>query len=107
MEDGNIDNIEEASEIARSFVAQLRPQGDPTCKVVVNEQATIENEYGWIFFYDSEQAIKYGDVKSALVGNFPILVERGGGQIRPLPVPWKQSLQLFIKIRNEAGPNRT
>jgi hypothetical protein len=56
-------------------------QGD--CLVVIDE-ATIEKEYGWIFFYDSKKYIETNDKRYLIAGNAPILIEKSDGSIHIL-----------------------
>ena len=36
----------------------------------------LERPFGWVFYYDSKRFIQTGDDKHAMLGNFPVLVDR-------------------------------
>lgn len=42
---------------------------------VILGEATIERDFGWIFFYDSSRHIETGEFSHALAGNSPIIVK--------------------------------
>jgi hypothetical protein len=46
--------------------------------VIVEER---EYEFGWAFFWNTKEFIDSGDHRFALVGNAPIIVDRGDGQL--------------------------
>ena len=50
-------------------------------KMILIEGNTIERDFGWIFFYDSKNHVETGDLRYAIAGNSPILVERKTGFI--------------------------
>ena len=64
--------------------------------LVVLADRTIEKDYGWVFFYTSKLYVETRDIRYALVGIGPIVVEKDGtmtqlGSGRPL----KQLLREF------------
>lgn len=40
-----------------------------------------EYEFGWAFFWNTKEFLDSGDHRHALVGNAPIIVDRGDGQL--------------------------
>jgi hypothetical protein len=56
--------------------------GDEFC---ILQELTLEKEYGWVFFYNSERYLTTGDQQFYLYGNVPIVVERADGSVHPLP----------------------
>ena len=54
---------------------------DPIDLVIVDE-STIEKEWGWIFFYNSERYLTTGEISHALAGNAPYIVNRHTGEMR-------------------------
>ena len=54
---------------------------DDCLEMVIVESATIEGEFGWVFFYDSRKYIETGDDAHAIVGNAPLLVSRADGSL--------------------------
>jgi hypothetical protein len=70
---------EDAARIAQEFLDQIyrRDSGHPA--VVVAESAAVERPYGWLFVYDTAEALRTGE--PGLVGNGPLLVRREDGKI--------------------------
>ena len=67
------------AELARPL--KYRYADDPPEFVVMDEN-TIEKEWGWVFFYNSERYLKTGAISHALAGNAPFIVNRHTGEIR-------------------------
>jgi hypothetical protein len=57
---------------------------------IIIEDATVEKEYGWIFFYNSRKHLETGDILYALAGNGPLVVKSADGSI----ISWVQRLIL-------------
>lgn len=51
-------------------------------QAVIIEDATIEKDYGWIFFYQSKRYLTTGEMRHRLAGNGPILIEKDTGAVR-------------------------
>lgn len=49
--------------------------------LIILDDATIEKPWGWVFFYTSRRFHETGDVRYALAGNAPYLVERATGRV--------------------------
>jgi Immunity protein 35 len=65
-----------AKELAEETVAALgAARGDEFALIC---DKTIEVSGGWVFFYNSREFIETGNPISALAGNGPIFVDRGG-----------------------------
>jgi hypothetical protein len=60
---------------------RYRYASHPTDLVIVDE-STIEREWGWVFFYTSDRYLKTRDVRYALAGNAPYIVNRHTGAVR-------------------------
>lgn len=50
-------------------------------KLLVDDEQTIEKEWGWVFFYNTSEYIKFGDIDEELVGNAPYIVNKNTGEI--------------------------
>jgi hypothetical protein len=72
-------------EQAKSLVERRINTPDPTCpykmKLVILDNETIETEWGWVFFYNTEDYLKTGDFYDSLVGNAPYIVNRNTGEL--------------------------
>ncbi|GAA2207366.1 hypothetical protein GCM10009850_028240 [Nonomuraea monospora] len=75
---------DEAGQIAREFVRRLSPEyGDD--RLVLNEAATIEKPYGWLFTYTTAAYLRTHDQEYALIGAGPVLVLRESGRVIDFP----------------------
>lgn len=72
-------DIELAKRIAREYVQNLPQPCDDS--YIVAEQNTREEDFGWVFFYDSERYMQTGEIGYALGGNAPIIVSRENGEV--------------------------
>lgn len=61
--------------------AESQYPDDPTDLVVIGE-CTIERDWGWVFFYTSDRYLKTRDIRYALAGNAPYIVNRHTGEVR-------------------------
>jgi len=71
---------DKALSIVRACVATLL---DGRC--VVLEDKTLERPYGWVFFWQSREYAKTGDIKDAFAGNAPIVFNRFSWEYRFIP----------------------
>ena len=62
-------------------VLGLGPPEDDTVKLVILDEHTIEDDFGWVFFYQSKAYLDTGDFSHALAGNAPLLVSRLDGSL--------------------------
>lgn len=70
---------DDAARVAQEFLDRTyrRDSGHPA--VVIAESATVERPYGWLFVYNTAEALRTGG--PGLVGNGPLLVRREDGKI--------------------------
>jgi hypothetical protein len=54
------------------------PEGD---SLVLLLEHTIERPFGWVFFYTSRLYRETGELKYALAGNAPVIVDRSSGAV--------------------------
>ena len=50
-------------------------------RLVILDEHTIEKEWGWVFFYNTEQYAKSEDIIDTLVGNAPYIVNKNTGEL--------------------------
>src|SRR4030095_8140087 len=74
----------EARVIAAARIREHEESPDGVTRVIVDAD-TIETEFGWIFFYQSEEFLLTDSVSDMLVGNAPIVVDRNDGAVSLLP----------------------
>ncbi len=56
------------------------PQDD---EIVILDESTIEKDWGWVFFYTSRRWQETRELRYALAGNAPFIVEKKGGKLIP------------------------
>jgi len=69
---------DEATTIVLEQIKRLESPGVP---FAINEVATIEKPFGWVFFYNSRRFLETRDELSQLAGNGPIIVNRTTGAV--------------------------
>jgi len=86
--------IEQARNVALSYAS-----ASAAIAVDILDLNTVERSYGWVFFYDSREAIGGNDLMS-LGGNGPIVVMKSG-EIFTLPtyLPFEDALAAFEQRR--------
>lgn len=72
--------FDEARQIAQEQIASFHfaPKKD---SLILLEDATIEKEWGWVFFFTSRLWHETKDFRHALAGNAPFIVERSSGRV--------------------------
>ncbi len=71
---------EDALRIAVEYLG--RPDGlPPEDEWIVVDEDTIERSWGWVLFHTSKLWRETGEIRYAVAGNAPLIVEREGGRI--------------------------
>jgi|HubBroStandDraft_6_1064221.scaffolds.fasta_scaffold334625_2 hypothetical protein len=70
---------EEARRRALAYIEE-RPSAHAHEMVLV-DALTQEEDFGWVFFYDSKRHVETGDRQWALGGNAPLIVDRRTGEL--------------------------
>ena len=88
--------FQEAREIALRYIADMEIRAeefiasqsavrhkseDTVLKLALLEDSTIEDEFGWVFFDESERYLKTRSIRDALAGNAPLLISRQDGTL--------------------------
>jgi hypothetical protein len=68
-------------------------------RLVLQPEHTIERAFGWVFFYDSKEFVDSADIRYALVGNAPLIVDRADGSIHVTGTA--EPIQFYIKKYEE------
>jgi Immunity protein 35 len=76
---------------------------DESGGAVIIDEATIEKDYGWIFFYQSKKFIETQDMEYMLFGNLPFVVEKSDGSITKIRIsfPMEDSIKEYEAQRNK------
>ena len=51
------------------------------CELAIQDEHTREEDFGWVFFYNSKAFIETGDTAFGLGGNGPLIVDRVTGEV--------------------------
>jgi Immunity protein 35 len=70
---------ENAIKIAQCYLEEQ--QAKIRYDLVLLFDATIEFEFGWVFFYQSKEFVETGDIGEMLGGNSPIIVSKQDGSV--------------------------
>ena len=63
-----------AQEIVKKRIQEIEKEADIPLAII--EEATVEFEYGWVFFYQSEEYVRTGNEDALVGGNSPIIVDK-------------------------------
>ena len=92
-----------ARELALGYVKAKESAG---LEFVLLDDATIEEEFGWVFFYDSKRHVESGDYRDVVVGNAPIVITRADGCIHETGTafPVEHYLEKFRRLQPTRVP---
>lgn len=71
-------SFEDARAIAEERLRELGPA--IKTQLALDESATRDEGWCWLFFYNSRAYLEGGSFSDALAGNGPIVVEKSGGR---------------------------
>ncbi|TVZ40861.1 immunity protein 35 of polymorphic toxin system [Alteromonadaceae bacterium 2753L.S.0a.02] len=70
---------EKAKEIVERHINSMtQPEED---RYIVVDESTISKDWGWVFFYTSEKWHTTRELRYAVVGNAPLIVEKDSGNL--------------------------
>ncbi|MCG5220188.1 YrhB domain-containing protein [Streptosporangium soli] len=75
----------EAERIVRDYVAREFPPEEGEEEFAVNDEATIERPYGWLFVYTTVSYLRTRDPEDGVLGAGPLLVLREDGRVIEFP----------------------
>lgn len=95
-------SLQEARELIENEVASYpQPEGD---RYIILEESLIEKSWGWVFFYTSEKWHRTKELKYAVAGNAPFIVEKTTGDI--IITGTAEPVQSYInRYESTGGPN--
>lgn len=90
---GPIDKAQAAA-IARQTIAASSTPGH---EMVIQEEKTVERDFGWVFFYTTRKFLETKDKKYLAPGNAPLVVEREDGSTHYLgtSLPPSRAIERF------------
>jgi hypothetical protein len=71
--------------------------------LAIIEEATGEFEYGWVFFYQSEEYVRTGNEDALVGGNAPIIVDKLNATIHTTGTGkgHEEYIRLYCKYRDD------
>jgi Immunity protein 35 len=72
---------EQARQLVVARVCKRPAWLPPEDEIVVVDEYTIEKPWGWVFFHTSKKWLETHDIRYAIAGNSPLIVERASGKI--------------------------
>ena len=86
-------DFQAAHEIATEYVRRLAVESGLT--LALFENATLERDFGWVFFYESEHR------DELLAGNAPFIVDRRNGSVHMTGTarPTEEYLDDYARLR--------
>ena len=70
-----------ARQLVQDYLDQPRPLATDPLELQILDEYTREEEFGWVFFYDSKLHQETGDMQYMLAGNAPIIVNKADGSL--------------------------
>lgn len=71
--------LDEAIITANQYLPTIRVVPPVELELLLDD--IIEFEYGWVFFYQSKEYLRTGDIFDALGGNAPIIINKYDGSL--------------------------
>jgi hypothetical protein len=72
-------NVEDALRLVEEYLR--RKYAHKPYELVVMKSLTREEDFGWVFFFNTRQFAETGDMNFALGGNTPLIVDRETGEL--------------------------
>jgi hypothetical protein len=72
---------EEAKQLVDARINAEDPYAVKKVELAIIDDVTIEKEYGWVYFYETKEYQKTGDLVDTLVGNAPYIVNKYTGEV--------------------------
>jgi|SRR6478736_2488931 len=68
---------------------------------IIIDEATIIKPWGWVFFYTSKKWRETNDIRYAIAGNAPLIVEKATGKV--IPTGTAMRTETYIENYERAG----
>ena len=72
-------NLEQAQAVAENHLQTLSARSGHD--LVLHGEYTREEDFGWVFFFNTRAYVETGDINDALGGNGPLLVDAKSGKL--------------------------
>ena len=72
---------DEARTVVVARLEDMHRTGSPSDLIVLDER-TLERSWGWVFFYNSRAYLETREIRYAIAGNAPLIVNRLTGEVK-------------------------
>ena len=69
--------------------------------LVIRDELTITEDFGWVFFYQSKEYLETGDPLNSLLGNAPLIVSRSDGTLHETGTA--ESIEFYVENFKRSG----
>lgn len=94
---------EEAQKRVSEHITERDANTRPGFELIIDEDATIETNYGWIFYYQTRLFIETKKALYSRTGCYPILVDKVSGELIPVNFTKKKLDDWLKKHEIERG----
>lgn len=70
-----------ARQLVQDYLDQSDPYSIDPLELQILDEYTREEEFGWVFFYDSKLHLETAEIQHMLAGNAPIIVNKDDGSL--------------------------
>jgi len=92
---------EEARELVAATVCRRPDWLPPDDEIIIVDEATIERPWGWVFFHTSKKWEETNDIRYAIAGNSPLIVEKATGKL--IPTGTARNIEYYIENYERTG----
>jgi hypothetical protein len=72
-------SLADARKIAQAYLKSI--ESGVGLELVLLDEATLEQSFGWVFFYNSRSFVETGNFSDCLAGSAPLIVSRVDGAL--------------------------
>jgi hypothetical protein len=85
-----------------NLIREYVKRKDDGLDLVLQEDKTISEDFGWVFFYTTRRFLKTGDFRDIVGGNAPFIIDHDSGKLTVTGTthPIEQYIDEYRKRRN-------
>jgi hypothetical protein len=72
--------FDEAIEIAQRQLRKIEEENNLSSLMLILNQTKVES-FGWVFFYNTEEYLRTGNISACLAGNAPFIINSESGEL--------------------------
>jgi hypothetical protein len=92
---------DKARALVKAELVRMREKHRLDEELVIEDDMTIETEFGWVFFYDAKKFLETREFRDRLLGNAPIIVDKYRGTLHMTGTarPIEEYIREFVEAR--------